>query len=224
MAGVARSDLHIFGMDINPAVERFRDPTTTITIGDQTDSVMCWQFFAHTTGGQVDILIDDGGHTPRQMLVTLITAFDQVAKGGLHIIEDIHGPPYLDSMWVPAAGFLGSRAASGQLASVHLFPYLLIAKKTGDSNAASSTFAFEGSSEVVRDFASLWLAIPKHYGGHVVLENSDWGSFLSEQALAKLFRVFLDLHHYDIHLDPPGCRREAQRCSLCLRVRVGGLQ
>lgn len=42
------------------------------------------------TGGNFDVIIDDGGHTMSQQFVSFITLFPYVKSGGMYIIEDLH--------------------------------------------------------------------------------------------------------------------------------------
>jgi 8-demethyl-8-alpha-L-rhamnosyltetracenomycin-C 2'-O-methyltransferase len=42
------------------------------------------------TGGEFDVVIDDGGHRMDQQLVSFKTLFPHVKSGGLYIIEDLH--------------------------------------------------------------------------------------------------------------------------------------
>ncbi|OJU80402.1 MAG: hypothetical protein BGO10_05755 [Chlamydia sp. 32-24] len=41
-------------------------------------------------GGNFDVIIDDGGHTMNQQLVSFHTLFPHVKNGGMYIIEDLH--------------------------------------------------------------------------------------------------------------------------------------
>ena len=43
-----------------------------------------------TTGGEFDIMIDDGGHTMYQQIISFITLFPFLKSGGIYIIEDLH--------------------------------------------------------------------------------------------------------------------------------------
>jgi len=66
---VARSKGHrAIGIDIDPRCRRFGDESTTILIGDQSDR----RFLAEVRGRvpHIDILIDDGGHTMAQQIIT----------------------------------------------------------------------------------------------------------------------------------------------------------
>lgn len=55
--------------------------------------------FAEAVGGNFDIIIDDGGHTMNQQLVSFKTLFPYLKSGGLYIIEDLH-----TSYWQPYGG------------------------------------------------------------------------------------------------------------------------
>ena len=41
----------------------------------------------------VDIILDDGGHTNDQQIITLVESIKYINDGGLHIVEDVH-PSY----------------------------------------------------------------------------------------------------------------------------------
>jgi len=58
--------------------------------------------FIQETGGQFDIILDDGGHTMVDQIVSFKTLFPYLNSGGLYIIEDLH-----TSYWTNFGG--GSR-------------------------------------------------------------------------------------------------------------------
>jgi len=194
---------YVYGLDINPATMAFQDALTTITIGDQADANMWLSFFTSVAQGPIDILIDDGGHEAHQMLTTLTSVFDNLTPGGMVVIEDIHGANYVESFFVPAANYLGSKM--GQVSSVHVYPFLLLAQRAG--NDARAPLFFAGTSEVVSEFNQLWAALPKHIGGHVILENPGWGPFLTAPGLTNFFRLFGGIHHSVWSDIPAGCER-----------------
>jgi len=210
---------HVFGLDINPATMSFQDSVTTITIGDQADTQMWQNFYANVAQGPIDILIDDGGHESHQMLTTLASTFDNLTPGGMIAIEDIHGEHYVESFFVPAANFLGMK--TGLVSSVHVYPFVLLTQRAGNDLRAPLTFG--GTSEIVTGFDALWAAVPRHPGGHIILENAGWGPFLTTAGLTNFFRLFGELHHsvwYDV---PTGCERTpAPVCSV--NVQDGPMQ
>lgn len=207
---------HVFGLDINPATKKFTSPMTTITIGDQGDPKMWASFFANVAQGPIDILVDDGGHEPHQMMVTLQSSFDYITPGGAIAIEDIHGVSYVESFFVPAAQFLGLRSQYGQVQSVHVYPFLLMVHRAGFPQRAP--LQFHGSYEVVAGFDQMWAAIPRHPGGFVVLENAGWGPFLTPQGLTNFVRYFGQLHTADWYDQPAGCQHtSAAVCTVTCR-------
>jgi len=66
---------------------KFMDKVDEMFIGDQSDIP-----FMKSVGkkaGPLDIIVDDGGHTMKQMRNSLIALFSSVRPGGLYFIEDI---------------------------------------------------------------------------------------------------------------------------------------
>ena len=79
------------GIDLSPWPKKhFEDKEHNIFIhtGSQEDPVFLRQLALKL--GQVDILIDDGGHTMLQQKTTLEHLFDMVASDGVFLTEDIH--------------------------------------------------------------------------------------------------------------------------------------
>lgn len=210
---------HVYGLDINPQTLAFQDAKTTITIGDQGDPAM-WDGFFTNTCHDLDILIDDGGHEPHQMLTTTYKVFPKLNPGGFLAIEDIHGLSYIDTFFKPAAAFFAQEAVKGQLASVHIYPFLLVARKAGVSTKfPASPLTFSGSSVKVDSFERMMQEVPNHRGGHIVLQNPAWGPFMTEQGLANFFSYFGALHQGVSWTDTPtGCEHTA--APVC-KVEVG---
>jgi cephalosporin hydroxylase len=81
-----RASIH--AIDINPRCSQYASDRVTVHIGSQTDdkfleSVAC-------ESGPLDIVIDDGGHTMEQQLVSLQTLWPHVKPEGFYVIEDTH--------------------------------------------------------------------------------------------------------------------------------------
>jgi len=196
---------HVYGLDINPACKQFQDDHTTITIGDQASPDM-WKSFFGKTCKSLDILIDDGGHEPHQMLETLRQVFPKLNPGGFISIEDIHGQHYLESFFKPTAAYLAYVASHDMVASVHVYPFVLIAQRSGTAKGVpKQELSFSGKSANVEDFASLWKEVPKNKGGRVILKNKAWGSFMTESALTNFFNYFGGLHDSSWYDTPAGC-------------------
>lgn len=201
----------VHGIDINNQTLRFVNTQTTITIGDQASTVMWDEFYKNRPN--LDILIDDGGHEPNQMLVTLEQGLNHVSPGGFVVIEDIHGGHYVDSFFRPAAKLIASQVQRGRVDAVHVYPFLLVTQAAGYSVSLGtrSELSFHGVPMYVSNFEELWRAvqatasITPHVGGHIILENLAWGPFLTEAGLTNFFVVFGDLHAYKPVDNPPGC-------------------
>ena len=78
----------IIGMDLNPEAKKWEKFGFKIFIGDQADP----EFLKRTLKkiGPVDILLDDGGHTNHQQILTLINSINYIKENGLVVIEDCH--------------------------------------------------------------------------------------------------------------------------------------
>jgi hypothetical protein len=78
----------IYAVDINPNCRVFEDERTKIFIGSQEDRT-----FLRDVKQQVplmDIIIDDGGHTMRQQIVSYEELYSHVKSDGIYLVEDLH--------------------------------------------------------------------------------------------------------------------------------------
>lgn len=78
----------IIGIDLNPEAKRFEKFGFEIFIGDQA-SKKFWANFINQVGN-LDIVLDDGGHTYLQQIVTVESLATHINDGGLIIVEDTH--------------------------------------------------------------------------------------------------------------------------------------
>jgi SAM-dependent methyltransferase len=87
----------VIGIDTEPNALQFKDESTEILIGDQADR----SFLAYVRKQvpHIDILIDDGGHTMTQQLVTFEELYSHVQPNGVYLVEDIH-----TSLWPEFGG------------------------------------------------------------------------------------------------------------------------
>lgn len=81
------AELHF--MDITYSYAKYFSTRSHYHLGDQANAKDLLSIM-NTTGGDFDIMIDDGGHTMVQQLVSFITLFPYVKSGGMYIIEDLH--------------------------------------------------------------------------------------------------------------------------------------
>jgi len=87
----------IVGIDIDPRCKQLEEENIKIFIGSQSD-----RNFLRDVKKQipmVDILIDDGGHTMNQQIVSYEELFDHVKEDGIYLCEDLH-----TSYWITFGG------------------------------------------------------------------------------------------------------------------------
>lgn len=217
---------HYYGVDINPKCQNFAEPLanpspTTITIMDQGNANH-WANFYATVVSTVDLIVDDGGHQPYQMLTTLQQSFAHTNPGGVHLIEDICGMngDYLTGLFNPAAELLGS--ASGQVAAVHLYPFIFVVQKAGGTYVNPPPGP---AAAVFNSVETLIASLPQYLGKIVHLKNAAWPSLLSTSGLKSLFSTFYDLHTGQVHTSPDNCFSDAIATPECtLWVENSALQ
>jgi cephalosporin hydroxylase len=135
-------ECEIIGIDIENDCKAYEESRVRIEIGDQADSSFWNQFKMRET--DINVLIDDGGHTPEQQAVTLQEMLPHLSPGGVYICEDIH---YSDNSFINfAAGLvrelnsfehisgsaLSSKATAFQksIYGIHFYPYLMVIEKS----------------------------------------------------------------------------------------------
>ncbi len=78
----------IYAIDINPSCKKFETENTKIFIGSQEDRT-----FLQKVRSQIpkpDIIIDDGGHSMNQQIVSFEELYGHVKKDGIYLCEDLH--------------------------------------------------------------------------------------------------------------------------------------
>ena len=83
----------IIGIDLNSNAKKWEDHGFEIYIGDQED-VNFWRTFSEKIGA-IDIVLDDGGHTYSQQIVTTHCLLGSIRDGGMLVVEDTH-TSYMD--------------------------------------------------------------------------------------------------------------------------------
>ena len=78
----------ITGIDIDELCQKYEGENIKIYIGSQEDSIFLKS--VEDKEGPFDIVIDDGGHTMKQQIVTFNTLFPLLKEGGIYVIEDLH--------------------------------------------------------------------------------------------------------------------------------------
>tara|TARA_B100001758_G_C18324256_1_gene564977 strand:+ start:102 stop:884 length:783 start_codon:yes stop_codon:yes gene_type:complete len=90
----------IIGIDFNPNALKMKEHGFEIFIGDQSD-VAFWKKFYEEVG-PIDLLLDDGGHTNKQQIVTVESSIQNIKDGGSILIEDV-GASFIRSFGNPSA-------------------------------------------------------------------------------------------------------------------------
>lgn len=78
----------IIGIDLNPDAKKWEENGFEIFIGSQSDTNF-WNDFKAKVGG-IDVVLDDGGHTYEQQIITTESLLDSVNDGGMLVVEDTH--------------------------------------------------------------------------------------------------------------------------------------
>lgn len=78
----------IYGVDINPRCKELEEEQITIITGSQSDRDFLRKLKEELP--PIDILIDDGGHTMRQQIVTFEELYGAVKPDGIFLCEDLH--------------------------------------------------------------------------------------------------------------------------------------
>jgi len=84
----------IYGIDINPNCKEVEEENIEIFIGSQSDRKFLREVRSKIP--PIDILIDDGGHTMLQQIVSFEELFDHIKPDGVYLCEDIHTSYWMD--------------------------------------------------------------------------------------------------------------------------------
>lgn len=76
----------IIGIDLNPEALKWKDFGFEIYIGDQANPEFWENFFEQV--GDVDVILDDGGHSNIQQIQTIKSTIKHIKDGGVIVIED----------------------------------------------------------------------------------------------------------------------------------------
>ena len=78
----------IYGVDINPDCKKLEEEQISIFIGSQEDRLFLRSL--KDIIPQLDILIDDGGHSMKQQVATFDELYEHINSNGVYLCEDIH--------------------------------------------------------------------------------------------------------------------------------------
>jgi hypothetical protein len=78
----------IYGIDIDPRCKSFEEEGVSIFIGSQSDRNFLRDIIKIIP--KIDIVIDDGGHSMKQQIVSFEELFPHVKQDGVYLCEDCH--------------------------------------------------------------------------------------------------------------------------------------
>lgn len=81
-------DAKIYGVDVEYRCKDFESDNIKIFIASQSDRSFLKSLLNELP--RIDILIDDGGHTMEQQIITFEELFPYISENGLYLVEDVH--------------------------------------------------------------------------------------------------------------------------------------
>lgn len=78
----------IYGVDIDPRCASLAEERVSILLGDQENRDSLRNITKALP--KFDIIIDDGGHTMMQQIITFEEMYDHLKDGGIYLCEDLH--------------------------------------------------------------------------------------------------------------------------------------
>ncbi len=78
----------IIGIDLNPDAKKFEKYGFEIFIGSQKDEKFLEKVKRKV--GKIDIVLDDGGHTYEQQIITAVSLLENIKDNGMLVVEDTH--------------------------------------------------------------------------------------------------------------------------------------
>jgi trans-aconitate methyltransferase len=84
---------NIYGFDLTPPKDHHYNDRFKVLLGNQEDRDDLNHIF-NSIDGDLDLIIDDGGHTMRQQQTSFGFLFRRLKNGGVYILEDLHTSRY----------------------------------------------------------------------------------------------------------------------------------
>jgi hypothetical protein len=131
-------DAYVTGIDVNPSCKGLESERIQILIGDQADPGFWAEVLRRSA--PIDVVIDDGGHLPRQQTVALECVLPHIRPGGVYLCEDIGGPfqpfhSFIDGLTRPLSTIhmpsspTPASPLHQHVASVHNYPMVTVIEK-----------------------------------------------------------------------------------------------
>ena len=81
-------DSRIIGIDTNPGAKKLEEYGFEIFIGDQSNENFWSDFYKEV--GNIDVLLDDGGHKNIEQIITINSSLPYINNDGKIVVEDTH--------------------------------------------------------------------------------------------------------------------------------------
>ena len=101
-------ECNIIGIDIMEECKNYEEDRIKIYIGSQEDRSFLQKI--KSENAHIDIIIDDGGHTMNQQIVTFEELYPHLAEGGVYLCEDLmtsYYPKYDGGRFMDSSSFIG---------------------------------------------------------------------------------------------------------------------
>jgi len=116
-------EARIVGLDRDPSCARFDGEFGHVRIGDQADAGFLRAVLDEF--GPFDAVLDDGGHTAQQQIVSFEVLYPELAADGVYLCEDTHTSywkSFQDSQQHTSFTQLALKIANGLTAALHTDP------------------------------------------------------------------------------------------------------
>jgi hypothetical protein len=161
-------EARIIGVDLNPEARKWQEHGFEIYIGNQSSPIFWKEFYDEV--GLIDFLIDDGGHTNRQQIVTTVHALVNMNPGGIILIEDTNtsfsksfGNPsrfsfinfsksYVDSLYDYDGASNRINSSKRKLESITFFDSIVLFETESEEQPKSTSVDNKGIRDSASDF------------------------------------------------------------------------
>jgi cephalosporin hydroxylase len=151
----------IIGVDFNPLAKKWEKEGFEIHIGSQSDTDFWHRFF--NAVGPVDLVLDDGGHTFEQQIITVHCCIPHIKDGGRMVVEDTHTSYFRDFGYPTRYSFIEwTKKLIDNINS--RFPAVKVSTLPYKQSVHSITF-FESIVSMKIDRAKCFDSVPTSNGG-----------------------------------------------------------
>jgi hypothetical protein len=163
-------EVKIYAIDVNPECKKFEDDQVKIFIGSQSNPD-----FLRTVVKDIpklDIIIDDGGHTMKQQIVSFEVLFKNLLPDGVYLCEDTHTSywyeyggglhkkgtfveyaksliDYINAWYVNYSRTVQPNDVTKNVNSIHFYDSIIVFDKTSDRNPP---FSIMRGNETIQHF------------------------------------------------------------------------